>query len=122
MTLVLDSTIIIDLERGDKKVIESIEKLKEKYQGSPIITFISYFEFFEGLLKKNPKNKEESLKFLNKFFYLDTTRKTAEILAELKTKYGKKRINLPLADLLIAAQVAENNLVLGNKRQSFQTL
>ena len=119
MTFALDSTIIIDLERGDKSTIKSIENLKEKYQGLPIITFISYFEFFEGILKKSPKNKEESLNFLNKFFYLDTTKRTAEILAELKTKYEKMGANIALADLIIAAQVKENNLILVTKDNHF---
>jgi tRNA(fMet)-specific endonuclease VapC len=122
MTLVLDSTIVVDLERGNKKTISSIEKLKEKFPGLPIITFITYFEFFEGLLRRDVKSKEGSLEFLNKFSYLHITKKTAEILAELKTNNSKKGINLPLADLLIAAQVKENNLLLITKDNHFKQI
>ena len=122
MNLVLDTSIVVDLERGNKETINSIEKLKVNHHGMPIITFVTYFEIFEGILKRNVKNKEESLEFLNKFSYLHLTKRTAEILAELKVKYEKKGISLSMADFLIVAQVKENNLLLVTRDNHFSDI
>jgi len=120
MTLVLDTSIIIELERGDQETINEIKKVLKEYASPPSITFITYFEFLQGVIKRSPKNKEEAIAFLQKFAYVNITRKTAEILAELKTKYESKGLTLPLADFLIIAQVKEGNHLLITKDAHFK--
>ena len=74
------------------------------------------------MLKRDIKNKDSFLDFLNNFIYLHITKKTAEILAELKLNYDNKGLKLPLADLLIAAQTKENNFTLVTKDSHFETI
>ncbi len=120
MTLVLDTSIVIELERGNQETIKEIKKVLKEYASPPSITFITYFEFLQGIIKRSPKNKEEAIVFLQRFAYINVTKKTAEILAELKIKYENKGITLPLADFLIIAQVREGNHLLITKDTHFK--
>ncbi|MEK6915934.1 MAG: PIN domain-containing protein [Nanoarchaeota archaeon] len=54
---------------------------------------------------------------MERFNVLQTTKNTADRLVELKQKY-----ELPLADLLIAAQVIENNGILITKDNDFDKI
>jgi predicted nucleic acid-binding protein len=62
------------------------------------------------------------LAFINKFICLYATKKTAEKLADLKYKYGKKGIIMSLADFMISAQVIENNGTLVTKDRIFEKI
>lgn len=117
MNLILDTSIIIEIERGNHMINEWLNELKKTYPAPPEISFISYFEFLFGLRKKSVKNKEKSREFLELFNVLQTSNTTAEYLVLLKDKY-----ELPLSDLLIAAQVIENNGVLITKDKDFEKI
>lgn len=112
MNIVLDTDVLIDLEARNKNVLDHINELTKYTITPPIITFITYFEFIFGLIKKSPVKKQKSLEFIENFEVLQTTKSTAKILAELKHKYYKIGKPLPLADLLIASQTIENSMTL----------
>ncbi len=119
MTLVMDTSILIDIERRKEETINKLNNLIKKYPSPAKITFINEFEFKFGLEKHEPKNKEKALVFLNNFSVIQTSKKTAGILAKLKYKYDRKGIVIPLADLLIASLVIENSMVLLTKDNDF---
>ena len=56
MSLIFDTSILIDIDRGDKKTIAKIEELRKMYPAPATIGFISYFEFLLGLKNKNIKS------------------------------------------------------------------
>lgn len=112
MTLVLDTSVIIDIQRKDKDIIEKIKELAELHPAPASIAFITYFEFIHGLRIKSPRNKEKALAFMELFHFLEPTKRTAAILSDLKYKYEKQGKSFSLSDLLIASQVAENGMVL----------
>ncbi len=122
MTLVLDTSILIDIERKDKSIIEKLHSLALVHPDPAKITFVTQFEFLLGIKKKSFQHKEQLMNFLNNFVILHTTRITAEILSDLKQKYDKKGVSVSLADLLIAALVIENNMVLVTKDTDFNTI
>lgn len=68
------------------------------------------------------KNYDEKASFLNKFNMLRTTKRTAEILSDLKIKYDLHGKTFSLADLYIASQVIENNLVLITLDKDFSSI
>lgn len=109
MNLIFDTSILIELERKNKNVIDKIKEYIELYPAPAKITFITYFEFYYGIQNKNIKNKEKAMAFVNRFNMLRTTKKTAEILSGLKQNQENNGEMLPLADLLIASQVIEND-------------
>ena len=122
MTLVLDTSVLIDLENKEKNTLEKLSKAVEMDQTPASITFIIYFEFYDGLRVKSQKNREKLIDFINKFNCLQTTKKTAQILSDLKNKYEKVGKALPLADMLIASQVIENNMTLITSNKHFDVI
>ena len=122
MTLVLDTSILIDIERKEDVVIEKIKELIEIHQAPASITFINYFEFLYGLQQKSPKNKEKSFAFLERFHFLEPTKRTADILSGMRYKYEKLGISFSLSDLMIASQVIENDMTLVTSDKHFQEI
>src|SRR3989344_5618676 len=119
MVLVLDTSILIDIEKRNEKTISKLKELSKQHPFPPQITFINHFEFLFGLKLKQPANKKEMLIFLNKFNVLQPTTITSEILSDLKIKYEKQGITLSLTDLLIASQTIEHNMILATKDKDF---
>ena len=117
MNLIFDTSIIIDIERGNKDTIDKIRELKDLYPAPAKIMFISYFEFVHGIRNKMPKNKQKAIAFIEEFSVIQTTKATANNLSLLKNKY-----ELPLADLLIASQVIETNNILVTKDNDFKNI
>lgn len=117
MSLILDTSIVIEIERGNREVIKRLEELRKLYPAPPKISFMTYFEFLYGLRKKSVKNREKSRAFLELFEVIQTTNTTAEFLVLLREKYG-----LSLTDLFIASQVMETNGVLVSKDGDFDKI
>jgi len=122
MSLVFDTSVLIELERKNDFIIDRIRELSKSYNSPAQLSFISYYEFIRGLKIRKPKDYEKKFAFANKFNVLKTSKKTAEILADLRIKYERTGFSLPLADLLIAAQVIENNLVLVSLDKDFERI
>ncbi len=49
MNLVLDTDILIDIEKGQNQTKSKLELLSREYPSSPQITFINLFEFLLGI-------------------------------------------------------------------------
>lgn len=122
MTLVLDTTILIEIKNRNEEIIKKLKDLSLVYSQPAKITFITQFEFLFGIKEKNSRNQEKALDMLNQFVILHTTDKTANILSNLKYNYEKKGINFKLADLIIASLVIENNLILLTQDTDFEKL
>lgn len=117
MQLILDTSIVIELERKNKEIVFKIEELKRRYPSAPKISFITYFELLEGATNKSEKNKEEAENFIDLFEVMQTTKKTAKNLVLLRKSY-----ELPIPDLLIAAQTLEIDGVLVTKDKDFSNI
>jgi len=122
MMLVFDTSVIISIEREDKEVIKKVHELSKIYVGQPQIAFVTCYEFLLGIKNRSPKNQNEALEFINNFNCLSATKRTAEILAELRHKYAAKGIEIALADFIIASQVKENDMVLVTKDKIFEKI
>ena len=122
MTLVCDTSVLINLERGNQPTIHFMENLSTMYPLLPRVTFITQFEFLYGLQERSIKNKQKALAFLNNFMVLLPSEKTAQILVDLKYKCEQKGITLPLADLLIASVVIENKMILVTTDPDFKQI
>lgn len=122
MTLAFDTSILIAIEKREKGILDRLEELSKVHKLPSQLPFISYYEFLIGLKIRKPKRYKEILEFVNQFNVLETTKNTAEILADLKIEYDKNGITLSLADLLIVSQVIENHLVLITKDKDFEKI
>src|SRR3989338_3724666 len=117
MHLVLDTSIVIELQRNNTQIINKIEELKDIYPAPPKIAFITYFEFLDGISNKSEKNQQMSRVFIELFDMMNITKSTAQTLITLRKKYS-----LPIPDLLIAAQTMENNGILLTKDKDFEKI
>jgi len=122
MSLIFDTAVLIDVENREHRTLAKLKELAMLYPGPGQITFMTYFEFLFGLNERSPRNKERALAFLNHFECVQTTRMTAQVLAELKHNYERAGKSLPLADLLIAAQVIENRGTLVTRDTDFERI
>lgn len=122
MTLAIDTSVIIDIENRKSVTIEKLRELSEAHPAPASVAFISYYEFIFGLHVKSPKNKEKSIAFIEMFHFLEPTKKTADILSDLRHKYEKQGKKFSLSDLLIAAQVMENSMTLVTSDKKFREI
>lgn len=122
MITVLDTSVLIDLQRDNKKTKQALREISKKYPYPAKITVFNKFEFLTGLLSNQIANEQKAMEFLSNFSVLQTTEKSAQIFAELKSKYDKKGSQVPLVDLLIAGLVIENGLTLITKDTDFERI
>lgn len=122
MILTFDTSVLIDIEAAKKETLQRIRELIQLHSDPAILTFIPFFEFYFGIQERSLKNFEKAYSLLQKFPFIQPTKRTAEILAILKKKYYTKGIQLSLANLLIASQVQEHNLLLVTKDNDFMKI
>ena len=122
MSLAFDTSILIEIEKEDNQIIKRLKELKKLHPIPAQLPFVSHYEFLKGLKIGKPKNYHELISFLNSFSVLQTTIKTSDILSDLKIKYDRLGISLSLADLLIASQVIENQLILVTMDKDFEKI
>jgi len=122
MSIVLDTDILIDLEKGRRQTKSKLEILSKKYPSPPHITFINLFEFLFGIKVQSEKKKVQSLNFAENFGVLHTTDETSKLLADLKFKYDKKGIVLSMSDLIVASLVIENKMILVTRDRDFEKI
>lgn len=113
----LDSNIIIDLFRGDKKVVSIVQKIETVY-----IPVIVIGELFFGANKSNRTTTRitEIKQFEEEVIILDITRSTAQIYGEIKDQLRQKGKPIPENDIWIAAIAKEHQLTLLTKDKHFK--
>jgi len=118
VTLVFDTSVLVDVERKNPRVLEQLQGLALKHPQTPAITFATFSEFYYGFLRKFPKKQKVALEELEKYKLLNTTASSAKVFAELKFALERTGNKLSLFDCLIASIVIDNNmtLVTGDKR------
>lgn len=119
MSVILDTSILIAHQKGDARVRRELQVLAKKFPFTPAITFISAFEYLVGIGLLT-KKKAQAAQFLGHFSIINTTAKTAEIMASLRVKYEKLGTVVPLPDLIIASLAIENNMVLVTSDKDFK--
>jgi len=122
LSLLIDTSIIADIENENKKTISVLDELRKSHPGPPSIAFITYLEFIHGLREKNPENRKKSMSFIEFFRFVNPTKTTAIILSDLRHKYEKTGEMFTLADLMIASQSMENNMTLVTSDKQFHKI
>jgi len=81
---------------------------------------MNVFEYLIGI--QTTKRKSEATKILENFITINTTERTPEIMASIKSKYDKKGILFSLADLIIACLAIENGMTLLTSDADFKKI
>ena len=123
MRYILDTDILIDLEKAKKEMLITINKLTGTLELADYnITFINLFEFLLGVKIKSHENQAKAKSFVEKFGVLNTSDRTASVLADLKTKYDRRVEVMSLADLIIASLAIENDMFLISRDSDFEEI
>lgn len=120
--LVLDTNILIEIEKGNKIVREQLIKQALLYGGNPSITALTYSEFLFGYLSKPQGAINQALEILALYTILHTTKVSAQLVAELQYSLEKKGTPLPLADVITAAIVLANQATLVTRDKDFKRI
>lgn len=113
----LDSNIIIDIFRGNQKVIDRIKEIK--VINVPVIVI---GELYFGAHKSDQTEKRvaQIQQLETKVTILEVTPLTANIYGELKNQLRAKGTPTPENDIWIAAITKEHDLTLITKDKDFQ--
>jgi predicted nucleic acid-binding protein len=107
----LDTTIIIDHLRGDKKVNFYLERIGQRGDIAGCCC-INIAETYAGMRKKE---KEKTDRFIESLYYFEVTKEVAKLAGELRQKYLKKGKTLATTDVIITATATTYNLILITK-------
>jgi predicted nucleic acid-binding protein len=107
-TYLLDTSVIIEVLRGVRRRIETVERLLA--DGHLLAcTAINVAEVFAGM---RPKERGPTVAFLASLEHYDMTRDLAEKAGTLRREWATRGRTLTLADCLIAAAALTHGLVL----------
>jgi tRNA(fMet)-specific endonuclease VapC len=107
--MILDSDIIIDFLRNEKKIVLKILKLKESEELKT--TSINAFEILKGYFAIS--RKEESIfQFINSLSILDFNYESSETAAKIFDTLKKQGLAIDPLDLFIASIAIANNEIL----------
>jgi len=110
MDFLLDTSVLIEVENNNKKVIDEITNLIADYDSNFFISFFTFCEFYSGSINKSDKNKEKTVQMLDDYGLLNTSKKIALLSCEIKNKLKKSGRTIPEFDIFIGAMAIENRL------------
>ena len=112
MKYVIDTSILIEIENGNKEIINTILEMKKTPFSELYITIFTFCEFYYGAMEKSLENKEKVKQRLLQYEILNTSVETASRFCELFSALKKKGKSLPQFDTFIAAITIEQQGVL----------
>lgn len=122
MSVILDTSILVELESKNLFVIDKLKDILNKYPSKPQITSLTYSEFYYGCLRKSKKEQESILKELDRYFVLDTTKESSKLFAEIKLSLEKEGKQIPSFDIMIASIAIANNSILVTTDPHFKNI
>ena len=117
----LDSDIIIDIIRGDEKVVKKVESF---WNEESFTTSINLCELYKGAYGHfNFENKLQAIEaFLSNLNIISLDKGSSKEFALLWQKLKKKGKMINDFDILIAAMVKSENLILVTRDKHFKNL
>lgn len=122
MNYVLDTSILIEIENGNKEIIQKIQDLKRTPFADLCITIFTYCEYYYGAIEKNQAHKEKIKQRLLQYKILNTSVETASRFCELFSLLKKKGKSLPQFDTFIAAITLEHDGLLLTSDTDFEQI
>jgi len=110
----LDTTVIIDFLRGKESIVSLLKRLAD--EGASLgCCPINIAEVYSGMREEEREVTEE---FLDCLEFHPITREVAKMAGEIRRRYLRRGVTIPLPDAMIAAVAIANDLILltGDKR------
>ena len=106
--IVLDTDVLIEIERGNQKVISFLVNLRKTHPENIAITSSVYAELLYGFLARNKQLPKE----LASFDVIEFDKESAEIFAQNKKSLDGKGTPIPIFDLVTASCVIAKKALL----------
>ncbi len=113
MEYVLDTSILIEIENNNKKVLsEMVKKLGDISSIDLYLTYFGFCEYFYSHIKKNKKNKQVTLERLKKYKLINTSKESAIIFCINQNDLKESGKEIPVFDLLSSSIAIANNMAM----------
>ena len=112
MGFLIDTNILIEIESNNSKIIQKIDDFKKANGENLFISIFTFSEFYYGILRKSPKNKEKLVERLSDFGLVNTSKQSGIIFCEIMSQLKDAGKIIPQFDAFIAALAIENDLTL----------
>ena len=122
MTVVLDSNILVELERGNPELIRKIKEISRLHKEKPYVTSLSIGEIMCGALKQNINKQLKILERFKNFNIVNTSFSSGILLANFKHILNKKGRKIPIIDLIIASIAIDNDLTIVTMDNHFKRI
>ena len=122
MAFILDTNILIEMEKKNHSVIEQVDRLSELHHQKPHIASLSVSELFYGTLSQPIRKQVASLNKLRNYVVLNSSISSSIMLANIdniSTKTGRK---IPPFDLFIASIAIDNDMHLVTLDKHFKNI
>lgn len=120
--IVLDTSVLIELERNNSTVQKALEDIQSRQNESIAITAPTYSEYLFGILYAKPHELEQAKRDLEHYPLLHTTKNSSILCATLKYQLGKRGAMIPDIDLFIAAIALDQQATLISCDKHFQNI
>jgi len=123
MVYVLDTSILIEIENNNKKVLSDIvEKVGDINSLDLYITYFGFCEYFYGHTKKNKKNKRAIMERLKRYRLLNTSKESAIIFCITQNDLKESGKEIPVFDLLSSSIAIANNMFMITTDEHFKRI
>jgi len=122
MKYLIDTNILIEIENNNLEIIKKIDALKKTSGDNLFISIFTFSEFYYGILRKSPKNKEKILERLDDFGLINTSKQSGITFCEILSQLKETGKIIPQFDIFIAALAIENNLTLITLDEHFREI
>jgi len=112
MALVLDTSVLIAIEKGNSKIIKAVDILSKSHPERPYITSLVFSEFFIGGFGQSISEQVEMISALKKYNFINTTLSSSILLANIDRALSRGGKKIPLFDMIIASLAIDNDLTL----------
>lgn len=111
MEICLDTDVLIDFLRGERKIVEVIKTLEEEHE--LLTTSINIFELYYGAYRTGKdKNVKAVDELANRLEILRLTERSAKISGKILAELESEGKVIDFRDILIAGIVMENDVTL----------
>ena len=119
MKYLIDTDVIIDINKGIQPIMGQLSELSER-GGEMFVSTFTFIEYYYGELGHG--KERQALKFIDQFGLITLVQSSAKLYAELAHKYQKKGKMVSTFDLLTSAIAIDSGCMLLTRDKGFEKI
>ncbi len=110
MAVILDTSVLVALEKNNKETIDKVRDISKFHKTKPFVASISLAEIMHGALNQNIKQQIKVIENFTDYHILNSSFSSSMVLANFVNILNKKGKRIPITDLIIASIAVDNDL------------